>query len=146
MIPCVTSVCFVAACDASTLADSPSSQSGPGSVRVPNGTVTYTDRIPGSVATLICNPGYTCGSDGHWSEEVLSCEVMDQPPGTLENSRVCISMCYLFHFFIPASPICGTACIIGIAVSFGVLLAALVILRVTIALCVCRYCKAFRHR
>ena len=52
-------------------------------VRMENGVVTYTDLTPGSIAMLECDPGYryrpessinrTCGSDGHWSEEVLSC-------------------------------------------------------------------------
>ena len=60
----------------------PSSQSGPGSVAVTNGEVTYTDVSPGSVATLKCDSGYspvnnsvnrTCLSTGHWSGEVLSC-------------------------------------------------------------------------
>ena len=47
---------------------------------------TYTDLTHSSIAVLECNPGYrpesslnrTCGSDGHWSEEELSCVVIIQ--------------------------------------------------------------------
>ncbi len=51
--------------------------------------VTYTSLTPGSIATLICDPGYTVGneqnrtclSDGHWSDETLEC-VEVPPTGT----------------------------------------------------------------
>ena len=53
---------------------------------MPNGVVTYTDLTPSSIAMLECDPGYrpesslnrTCGSDGHWSEEELSCVEVTQ--------------------------------------------------------------------
>ena len=77
------------ACDLKALGGVPS-EGGADSIRIPNGVINYTDLAPGSVAELECDPGYrpkssinrTCGSDGHWSEEVLSCVVIIQPPGT----------------------------------------------------------------
>ena len=69
-------------CDLEVLGTRPSSQSGPGSVAVTNGMVTYTGVTTGSVATLECDSGYspvnnsvnrTCLSTGHWSGEALSC-------------------------------------------------------------------------
>ena len=75
------------ACNPNNLGEFPSSQNEAGSVNVFSGVVNYTGLIPGSVAMLICNPGYrpmssinrTCRSDGHWSEKRLSCVVVDQP-------------------------------------------------------------------
>ena len=76
------SISFVA-CDSDNLGEFPSSLNRAGSVNVLSGVVDYT--VSGSVAMLICNPGYrplssinrTCGSDGHWSEEELSCVEAD---------------------------------------------------------------------
>ena len=69
-------------CDPEVFGIRPSSQSGPGSVAVTNGEVTYTGVTAGSVATLKCDSGYspvnnsvnrTCLITGHWSGEALSC-------------------------------------------------------------------------
>ena len=73
------------ACNPNNLGEFPSSLNGAGSANVLSGVVNYTGLIPGSVAMLICNPGYrpgssinrTCRSDGHWSEERLSCVKVD---------------------------------------------------------------------
>ncbi len=63
-------------CDPEVLGTSPSSQRNAGSVAVLNGVVTYSGVVLGSVAILICDPGYnvaneynrTCMSDSHWSK------------------------------------------------------------------------------
>ncbi len=49
---------------------------------VPNGVVTYSGVVLGSVATLTCDTGYsvaneynrTCMSHGHWSKGTLRCD------------------------------------------------------------------------
>ena len=95
-----------AACDPMVLGDNPSLLNGSGSVRVSNGIITYTALTPSSVAMLECDPGYrlefslnrTCGSDGHWSEEELSCVVVDQSPEILcVYLRVYIIKLYIFR-------------------------------------------------
>ncbi len=60
---------------------------------MPNGTISYNGLAPGSVATLVCNEGYsvaneinrTCMGDGHWSDETLQC-IKDPTPGILVMS------------------------------------------------------------
>ena len=60
---------------------------------MPNGTISYNGLDPGSVATLVCNEGYsvaneinrTCMGDGHWSDETLQC-IKDPTPGILVMS------------------------------------------------------------
>ena len=88
------------------LGDNLSSQNGSGSVRVSRGIITYTGLTPSSIAVLECDPGYrpesslnrTCGSDGHWSEERLSCVVVDQSPEILcLYLRVNIIKLYIFR-------------------------------------------------
>ncbi len=66
-------------CDPRDLGTNPSSSNG--FVSVPNGLVTYENLTPGSVATVLCDQGYTvsseynrtCLRDGHWSEDTLDC-------------------------------------------------------------------------
>ena len=77
-------------CDPDVLRTDPSPQEGAkNSVTVPNGAINYNGLAPSSVATLVCNKGYsvaneinrTCMSDGHWSDETLQC-MKDPAAGT----------------------------------------------------------------
>ncbi len=70
-------------CDPEVLGTNPTSQRSAGSVAVPNGVVTYSGVVLGSVATITCDTGYsvaneynrTCMmSDGHWSKGTLRCD------------------------------------------------------------------------
>ncbi len=90
-------------CESGDLGTNPSSSSGAGSVNVPNGMVTYNSLTPDSVATLICDPGYTVGSeqnrtclsDGHWSDETLEC--VEVPLTDLGNIQLMFNIPYNGH-------------------------------------------------
>ena len=84
-------------CDPEVLGTSPSSQRSAGSVSVPNGVVTYSGVVLGSVATLACDTGYsvsneynrTCKGDGHWSQGTLRCEQETIAGKSTKRDRLC---------------------------------------------------------
>ncbi len=92
-------------CDPEVLGTSPSSPRSAGSVAVPNGVVTYSGVVLGSVATLTCDIGYsvanehnrTCKGDGHWSKGTLRCEQETTAGKSTKRGLLCM------HNFLPGS-------------------------------------------
>ena len=90
-------------CDPNVLGSQPSSLSAAGSVTVNNGVVDYDGVLPGSMAHLVCNEGFTasietrdriCLCNGSWSGKIQVCGHEELGKYCRSNPNLNIIICY----------------------------------------------------